>query len=122
MTTELTINQEADQRVLECLNCGVQHSLGLDCYIQDAVWYVVCTDRFTSGWGPAHSAVNYCVVPCNTPDDRDRIVRYMHRRTDTIRVRILRRKPRSRPNVIISNLTSWLETSKGPNEPKGENV
>jgi len=73
--------------------------------IPEAGFYVLCNDRFMSGWGRARDKINTIVLPCRDFEQAERVERYARSRGDQSRVRIVRHKPRLRAGVVYSLLT-----------------
>jgi hypothetical protein len=90
-----------------CNKCDYPHSLKTDCYIPEANFYVVSTDRFMSGWGYSKGLDNVCIVPCDTIEEAEKVYNYVLSRRDQMRVRINTTKPRTRSHWLISNLSAW---------------
>jgi hypothetical protein len=61
--------------------------------IPDAPWYVLSTDTFMSGWGPAKGLVNRLILPCESEAEAEDVAEYARSRTDTKNVEILNQKP-----------------------------
>lgn len=64
--------------------------------IPDAPYYVTCTDRFMSGWGPAKRKDNRLIFPCEDMSEAMRVVRYAQNRGDQKRIYICGSKPKVR--------------------------
>ena len=69
-------------------------------HIPDAPYYVLSTDTFMSGWGPARGRKNRLILPCESEDEAEDVADYARSRTDTAHVRITRQKPRLRPGYL----------------------
>jgi hypothetical protein len=65
-------------------------------------FYVLATDKFMSGWGPAEGTDNVCVFPCATLTEAQHVYDECDRRTEMIRVRITGAKPRLRSHWTVS--------------------
>lgn len=52
-----------------------------------ALCYVLATDTFMSGWGEARGKTNVLIVPCDTEDDADEVLRRLRRRSEMSDVR-----------------------------------
>jgi len=75
--------------------------------IPDAKWYVVSEDKFMSGWGRAIDKKNLCVIPCDDLAEAERVETYIQSRAEQKRIRIVAKKPKTKPNVIYSLLLEW---------------
>ena len=53
-----------------------------------AAWYVLVTDTFMSGWGPAEGKTNRLVFPCDSFAEAESVASYAASRTDTENVRV----------------------------------
>ncbi len=71
-----------------------------------AKYYVLCNDRFMSGWGPAKDMINTIVLPCETWKEAQFVKAYAESRGDMTRIRICANKPKSRAGVLYSVHTS----------------
>jgi hypothetical protein len=49
-------------------------------------WLVIGTDKFLSGWGGAQGGASVAVWACK-PEDRKKVLSWVHSRTDMLRVR-----------------------------------
>lgn len=47
-----------------------------------ALCYVLATDTFMSGWGYARGKTNVLIVPCDTEDDADAVLRRLRGRRE----------------------------------------
>jgi len=62
-------------------------------HIPDAPWYVLSTDTFMSGWGPATGRTNRLILPCESREEAEDVAAYARSRTDTKDVEIVSEKP-----------------------------
>ena len=74
--------------------------------IPDAAVYVILTDTFMSGWGPARNKVNRLVFPCNDAQEADTVAQYANGRSDTADIYITEQ----RPSVFLKNQLWQLMT------------
>ncbi len=70
--------------------------------IPDAPFYVLCNDRFMSGWGHAEGKINTIIFPCESLDQAEIVERNALNRSDQQRVRIVENKPRLQASVCYS--------------------
>ena len=79
--------------------------------IPEAPYYVLCTDKFMSGWGMAEGKTNVLIFPCADTDEVRIVTHNLHAREEMKRVRVAASKPRL--------LTSWyaqvLTKDESPN-------
>lgn len=76
--------------------------------IPDAEMYVLCTDKFMSGWGWAENARNVLIFPCEYAAEAWAMVDMLERRPEMKWVRINYYKPRIK--------SSWFAQVKNPKE------
>ena len=62
--------------------------------IEEAPFYVLCNDRFMSGWGYAKGKINTVILPCKSLEEANRVAAYAEGRGDQTYVRICGNKPR----------------------------
>jgi hypothetical protein len=65
------------------------------------MYWVVMTDKFFSGWGPATNKWAVYAHECETMGEAIAVEKYARSRGDQMRVRIVTRKPRSKPNWYL---------------------
>jgi len=94
-----------------CHRCG-NHELETDCAIPKAPFYVISTDSFMSGWGPASNKKNICVVPCPNRETAEIVLRYVKSRSDQKNAKITTYRPGEGPKVLLSNLSGWVATAR----------
>ena len=68
--------------------------------IPDAPWYVLSTDTFMSGWGPASGRTNRLILPRDSKAEAEDVADYARSRTDTSRGCITTQKPRLRAGYL----------------------
>ena len=79
--------------------------------IPDSKLYVLCNDKFMSGWGKAENMINTCVIPCDTIEEANKVIDYINSRSDQNRIRIVTDKLRTKKDVLYSLLDKWLDLS-----------
>lgn len=85
--------------------------------IPDAPFYVMCNDRFMSGWGEAKGKVNTIILPCASYEQATIVEQNAMDRPEQKNVRIVSNKPRFRYGVVYSLLIDdghcyWFHTDR----------
>jgi hypothetical protein len=75
--------------------------------IPTAACYVLARDPFMSGWGGAEHKTNTIVVPCESYEQADRVVRFIEDRGDMKNIRVVGNMPASRAHVLYSLYPQW---------------
>ena len=75
--------------------------------IPDSKLYVLCNDKFMSGWGKAKKMVNVCVVPCDSFEEANKVANYINSRSEQNNIRIVADKPRTEEGILYSLLDTW---------------
>ena len=75
-------------------------------------YYVISVDRGMSGWGDMKGKINKCIVPCDTFDQAESVVRYIESRTDQEDIEIVEGEPSIEPNVEYSIVIGWLRKAR----------
>jgi hypothetical protein len=95
----------------------MSHTVTERCDIPNAPFYVMCNDKFMSGWGEAKNARNTIILPCQSYEQAEIVERNAQDRPEQKNVRIVSNKPRFRPGVVYSLLTDdgscyWFRTDR----------
>lgn len=72
--------------------------------IPEAPYYITCTDRFMSGWGPSKSKSNRCIFPCESAAEAWYVELYAQNRSEMKNIRICVVKPTLRNQVNTYSL------------------
>ena len=95
----------------------MSHTIVRQNQIPAAHCYVLTNDRFMSGWGEARDKTNTIILPCESLEQAEIVVRNCSDRSEQQNIRIVWNKPRLRTNVVYSLLTAqgspyWFDTSR----------
>lgn len=95
----------------------MSHTITSRSAIPNAPFYVLCNDKFMSGWGEACHATNTIILPCASLEQAEVVERNAMDRPEQKNVRLVSNKPRLRPGVVYSLLLDdghcyWYHTDR----------